>query len=335
MSNIVGNYFRLGPVNGKPGRSAHRGRRRAGTARTACDRDRDRVRRAPRAPPGRTGCPPAPGRGRAGRRPARAPVRADSARRPRPGARPGQRCVRQAGPHPGRAVRSGGGYRGRHHERFARSPCHRRPPTSPLSSSRSSARTGPASPPGSSTPSPPTPSTWSTSSRSSPVAASCCARSSPHPPAGLRGRPAGHRAQLGGVDEAAGRDHLRPRRQPAARRRPVARDRARAPAHRRVGGRDRRPDHRDRRQHRPDLPAGQVPGDGRRVRGVRCGDRARCAPRWRPRPRRSASTSPWSRPGCTAGPSGWSSWTWTRRSSRTRSSSSSPRTPAARPRSPR
>ena len=37
-----------------------------------------------------------------------------------------------------------------------------------------------------------------------------------------------------------------------------------------------------RRQHRPDLPPGEVPRHRRGVRGVRHRDRARCAPRWRP-----------------------------------------------------
>ena len=84
--------------------------------------------------------------------------------------------------------------RWQHHERFA----DLRRPHPP----RQDLRQGPArgSPPGSSRPSPPTPSTSSTSSRSSPVAASCCAPWSPsRPRGGHRGRPAGHRAQLGRV----------------------------------------------------------------------------------------------------------------------------------------
>ena len=62
--------------------------------------------------------------------------------------------------------------------------------------------------------------------------------------------------------------------------------------------------HRRRRQHRPHLPARQVPGHGRGVRRVRRGDRRRCAPRSRPRRPLSGWTWPSSRRGCTGGPSG-------------------------------
>ena len=65
-------------------------------------------------------------------------------------------------------------------------------------------------------------------------------------------------------------------------------------------------DHRGRRQHRPYLPAREVPGDRGGVRGVRAPSRPRCAPRWRWRPRPAGWTWRWCRPGCSAGRSGWS-----------------------------
>ena len=148
-------------------------------------------------------------------------------------------------------------------------------------------------------PSRPRASRSSTSSRSCSGAGSCSASSSRRPGTGRSCAPpsSSTAAELGmqvEVDRGAGR-------QQAAPRRPLARHHHRRPAQGLRDGRDRRPDRRLRRQHRPDRAHGALPRHGDRpghVSGADARDPAP-APGRRGRPSR-ASTSPSSAPTCCA-----------------------------------